>query len=303
MDTIRSLHYFVRAVELGSLSAVAREQGTTQPTVSKIVAALEKELGTRLLERSTASLAPTPAGRRFYERATQLLAEYEEAVADARGDAAAMRGLLRVNAPVALGQFHLNALVLAFLDLHPQVEVELTLNDRIADLVEEGIDVALRLGGPLPPDAVALAVAVSPRLLVAAPSYLERRSAPRTPQQLAAHDYLRFAWLPGGDVVELHAGAQSVAVTTAGRYRVNNALAIRDSLLAGAGIGLCPEWLVHDLLADGRLRHVLPRWTGTPQQVQLLYPGRRYVPARVRAFAGFIGERLLALPGFAAPVP
>ncbi|GGY51146.1 LysR family transcriptional regulator [Pseudoduganella albidiflava] len=296
MDTIRSLQFFVRAVELGSLSAVAREEGTTQPTVSKVIAALEREVGARLLERSTTSLAPTAEGRRFHERARGLLAEFDAAVTEARGGGAALRGLLRVSAPVALGQFRLNALVLEFLALHPAIELELILNDRMVDLVEEGVDVAVRLGGDLPGDMVARKVAVSARLLVAAPAYLARHAPPRTPDQLAQHEQVRFAWLPAGDVVTLHDGSRSVAVTVKSRYRVNHALAIRDSLAQGAGIGLCPAWLVGDLLDAGTLQPVLPGWHGTPQEVHLL--AGRHRSARARALIDFLGARLPALPGF-----
>jgi DNA-binding transcriptional LysR family regulator len=299
MDTIRSLQYFVRAVELGSLSAVAREQGTTQPTVSKIIAALEREVGARLLERSTTSLSPTVEGRRFHERARGLLAEFDAAVSEARGGGKTLRGPLRVSAPVALGQFRLNALVLEFLALHPGIELELILNDRMVDLVEEGVDVAVRLGGALPPDVVAHPVAVSPRLLVAAPAYLERRPAPAMPEGLAEHEQVRFAWLPAGDLVRLHDGARTVDVAVSSRYRVNHALAIRDSLVLGAGIGLCPEWLIGDLLAAGALQRVLPGWHGMPQPVHLL--AGRHRNARARAFADFLGARLALLPGFRAP--
>jgi DNA-binding transcriptional LysR family regulator len=301
MDTIRSLHYFVRAIELGSLSAVAREQGTTQPTVSKIVAALEEDLGVRLLERSTASLSPTVQGRRFYERAKGILEEYEEAVADVKGDTAGATGLLRVNAPVALGQFRLNAIVQEFLNQYPGMEIELVLNDRMADLVEEGVDVALRLGSELPPNAIARRVAVSPRYLVAAPSYLHVHGTPKQPEDLAQHEYIRFAWLSTGDDVTLHDWERTVTVRTHGRFRVNNALAIRDTLAAGAGIGLCPAWLVDDLLKARKLRHVLRPWQGEAQEVHLLYPTRRYQPLRARLFMDFVQQRLAALPGFGQP--
>ena len=292
MDTIRSLQYFVRAVELGSLSAVAREHGTTQPTVSKIVAALEDSLGVRLLERSTASLSPTVQGRRFYERSKGVLEEYAEAVADARGETQTASGLLRVNAPVALGQFRLNALVQEFLAQYPAMEIELILNDRMVDLVEEGVDVALRLGSELPPNAIARKVASWPRWLVASPAYLKGRTALKEPEDLAAHDYIRFAWLSTGDKVELHNGARSVQVETHGRYRVNNALAIRDSLAMGAGIGLCPAWLVEDLLAARKLKRVLPQWQGQAQELSLLYPSRRHQPLRARLFMDFLQARL-----------
>lgn len=291
MDTLRSLQCFVRAVELGSLSAVAREQHTTQSNISKIVAALEEDLGVRLLERSTASLSPTVPGRRFYERARGVLEEYADAVADVRGESAAASGLLRINAPVALGQFRLNGFVQEFLRQYPGIEVELILNDRMVDMVEEGVDIAVRLGGELPPNVVARRIGASPRLLVAAPAYLKAHGTPQAPQDLAAHEYIRFAWASSGDALELTDGTRSVTVATHGRYRVNNALAIRDTLAAGGGIGLCPEWLVQDLLAQRKLRRVLRDWQGSAQELHLLYPSRRYLPHRVRLMLDFLQQR------------
>jgi DNA-binding transcriptional LysR family regulator len=298
MDTIRSLQYFVRAVELGSLSAVAREHGTTQPTVSKVVAALEDSLGVRLLERSTASLSPTVQGQRFYERTKGVLEDYAEAVADARGETQTASGLLRVNAPVALGQFRLNALVQEFLAQYPEMEIELILNDRMVDLVEEGVDIALRLGSELPPNAIARKIASSPRWLVASPAYLSSRPRLRQPEDLAGHDYIRFAWLSPGGMVELRNGERSVRIETRGRYRVNNALAIRESLEMGAGIGLCPAWLVQDLLASEQLVRVLPAWHGAAQDLSLIYPSRRHQPLRARLFMNFLRERLPQQAGF-----
>lgn len=298
MDTLRSLQCFVRAVELGSLSAVAREQHTTQSNISKIVAALEDDLGVRLLERSTASLSPTMPGRRFYERARGVLEEYADAVADARGETAAATGLLRINAPVALGQFCLNAYVRDFLQQYPGMEVELILNDRMVDLVEEGVDIAVRLGSDLPPNAIARRAGMSPRFLVAAPAYLKAHGTPQTPAQLADHEYIRFAWSSAGGKLELSDGEHSVTVATHGRYRINNALAIRDALAAGEGIGLCPEWLVHDLLAQRKLRRVLRDWQGPGQELNLLYPSRRYLPHRVRLMLDYLQQRFAAQAGF-----
>lgn len=302
MDTLRAMRAFVRAVDLGTLSAAAREQGLSQPALSKIVAALEKDMSVRLLERSTIRVVPTEQGKRFYERATRVLEEYAEAVADARGQTETPAGFLRVNAPVALGQFRLNALILEFLDAYPDIQVELILNDRFIDLVEEGVDVALRLGGTLPPNAVARKAAASPRGLVAAPAYLAARGKPRTPDDLAAHEYVRFAWLATGDTLELRDGATRATVQTQGRLRVNNALAIREALARGAGIGLCPDWLVHDLLASGELLRVLPAWSASPQEAFLIYPSRRYQSLRARLLIQFLAERLGKLPGMQAAV-
>lgn len=298
MDTLRSLQCFVRAVELGSLSAVAREQHTTQSNISKIIAALEEELGVRLLERSTAGLSPTMPGRRFYERARGVLEEYADAVADVRSETASAGGLLRINAPVALGQFCLNGCLKDFLQQYPGIEVELILNDRMVDLVEEGVDIAVRLGSSLPPNVVARRVGASKRVLVAAPGYLKSRGTPQAPEELADHEYIRFAWSPSGDVLELDDGERSVTVATHGRYRVNNALAIREALAAGGGIGLCPEWLVQDLLAQRKLRRVLPRWQGQEQELHLLYPSRRYLPHRVRLMLDYLQQRFARQAGF-----
>jgi DNA-binding transcriptional LysR family regulator len=302
MDTIRSLRCFVRAVELGSLSAVAREEGTTQPTVSKLMAALERELGVRLLERSTTSLQPTPQGSRFYQRALGVLAEYQEAVADARGQTDTPAGLVRVNAPSAFGQFCLNALLAPFLDQYPQVDIELILDDRMVDLVKEGVDIAVRQGRELPPDAVARMAGVSPRQLVAAPDYLRAHGTPQQPQDLTRFDYIRFAWLVDGDLLTLQRGERVETIHTRGRYRVNNALAIRASLAAGGGIGLCPLWLVQDLLDSGALVRVLPEWQGQPQPLHLLSPSRRYQPLRARLLLDHLATEVARLPGYATPL-
>ncbi|WP_024869260.1 LysR family transcriptional regulator [Pseudoxanthomonas suwonensis] len=300
MDMLRAMQVFVRVVELGSLSAAARERHTTQPTVSKLVAALEDRLGVRLLERSTTHVVPTEQGRRFHERARRLLEDFDSAVADARGLTETPAGLLRITAPVSLGVLRLNRLVQAFMHDHPGLEVELILNDRMVDLVEDGMDVAIRIGGQLPPSMVARKIAVSTRQLVAAPSYLQAHPAIAHPDDVAAHNYLRFAW--ASDQVELR-GADGAQVTLqlSGRYRINNSLAIRDSLLTGAGIGLAPGWLVQDLVDAGQLAVVLPDWQAPPHEAFVLYPSRRHQPARVREFVRFIGERLAREPGLAVP--
>ncbi|MCP1444855.1 DNA-binding transcriptional LysR family regulator [Pseudomonas sp. GGS8] len=299
MDSLKAMHCFVRAVELGSLSSAARELGSTQPTVSKLVAALEKQLGARLLIRGTSGLIPTEPGKRFYERAKGVLEEYGEAVADVRGLTERPEGLLRVNVPVSLGVLRLNALLLSFMAQYPAIEVELILNDRFVDLTEENVDLALRLGGSLPPNAVARRIATSPRYLVAAPEYLRKHSPLKTPADLSEHNFLRFAWLTAGDRLELTGPlGEQVSVTTQGRYRTNSSLAIRDGLLQGAGLCITPAWLVSDLLESGQLVRVLPDWSGPSNDAFLIYPERRYRPLRTRLFMQYLAERVAQLPGF-----
>lgn len=284
---------FVRAVELGSLSAVAREFGTTQPTISKIVAGLEAEMGARLLTRTTTALSCTEQGERFYVRARQMVDAYDEAKADVRGLIERPEGRLRVAAPVSFGVLHLNALALVFMERYPDIEIDVTLNDRFIDLAAEGVDVALRIGGDLPQDVVARHVAAFERTVVASPAYLQTHAKIRRVDDIAKHAYLRFAWSTEGDTLTLsHRDGRTISVDTRARYRVNNSLAIRDSLLAGAGIGLAPDWLVGDLLANGRLQRVLPAWRASPHQLFVLYPPRRYQPLRARLFIEYITARL-----------
>ncbi|MGY4815065.1 LysR substrate-binding domain-containing protein [Pseudomonas chlororaphis subsp. piscium] len=301
MDSLKAMHCFVRAVELGSLSSAARELGSTQPTVSKLVAALEKQLGTRLLTRGTSGLTPTEQGKRFYERAKAVLEEYSEAVAEVRGLTERPEGVLRVNVPVSLGVLHLNALLLAFMAQYPDIEVELILNDRFVDLTEENVDLALRLGGDLPPNAIARRIATSPRYLVAAPEYLHQHAPLNDPADLSAHHFLRFAWLSSGDRLELSGpSGEKVSVTTQGRYRSNSSLAIRDGVLQSAGLCITPAWLVSDLLESGQLVRVLPDWRGPANEAFLIYPERRYRPLRVRLLMEYLAERVPQLPGFIA---
>ena len=295
MDTLRTLEAFARSVELGSLSNAARALGTTQPTVSKLITQLEHSLGVRLLRRTAAGLSLTEEGRRFHERARRMLEDYEEAVVDGRAGIQQPRGVLRVSAPVTLGQRHLNAMMVEFLKRYPDIELELLLDDRFVDPVEERIDVALRIGGVLPQHLVARRLGAWPRVLVASPAYVAVRGKPGTPQKLLGHDYLRYA--PGDDGVLLQGPDGLVSVPVRSRYRVNNAVALLDSVLDGAGISLQPVWMVAELLKQGRLVRVLARYTGPVQEAHLLYAPSRRQPLRVRVLVDFLIERMAQLPG------
>ena len=295
------MRLFTRAVELGSFSAVAREENISQPTVSKMIAALERHLQVRLLERTTTSLTLTEEGKRFYERSKRMIEEYIDAVADARGQTHMFVGALRINAPVGLGELRLNALMLEFLAKYPEIEIELILNDRVIDLVEEGVDVAIRLGGELPPNIIARNIAFSPRVLVATREYVERAPQINKPEDLAQHEYFRFAGLAFGSQLEFSNTTEKVMVLTKGRYRVNSSLALRECFLEGKGLGSAPAWLVQDLIDAGDLIRLLPNWEMMSQQVHLVYPSRKYQPQRTRALLQFMAERIPKLPGFHAP--
>jgi DNA-binding transcriptional LysR family regulator len=290
MDTLHAMRSFVRVLELGSLSSAAREAGTTQPTVSKLLAQLERQLKVRLFERSTRGLSPTEQGKRFYHDARLVLEQFDAAVSGVQGMNGQASGLLRINAPVALGQYRINAMVQQFLAEHAGIEIELILNDRFVDLVEEGVDVAFRLGGTLPPEAIGRHLARVERFLVASPAYLEARGMPSMVNDLASHDFVRFAWTPG-NTIELFRAGEQAQLPAPSRFRVNNALAIREALLLGTGIGICPDWLVRDLLDNGKLVRVLDGWSARHQDLYLLYPSRQYQPLRSRLFIDFIVGR------------
>ena len=301
MDQLKGMRVFVRVVELGSLSAAARDAQTTQPTVSKTITNLEAAIGARLLERNTAGLTVTPAGRRFYDRAKRVLDAYEEAVSDVHGELEQPAGVLRISAPVGIGQVHLSAAIQQFLLAHPNVQVELMLNDRLIDLIEEGVDLALRLGGTLPSHLIARKIATSPRILVASPGYLARHGEPRAISDLAGHNFVRFAGLPGGNRVRFQRQGETAQVEVYGRFHVNNSLAVRECLESGFALGAAPLWLVGDALRSGGLVRILPEWQAAPHEVHLLYPSRRFMPLRTRAFIEFLEAKVPTWAGLEVP--
>jgi len=302
MDTLRAMRTFVRTLELGSLSAAARELGITQPTVSKLLAQLEQHLAVRLFQRSTRGLSPTDQGRQFYLDAKLVLDGFDAAVGTVQGMTGQVSGLLRINAPVGLGQLRINAIVGRFLAAHPAVEIELVLDDRYIDMVAEGVDIAFRLGGPLPPDVTGRHLATVPRFLAASPTYLQQRGEPEQPADLTGHDFVRFAWTPG-TTIDLYRGDQALQVPVRSRYRVNNALAIREALVLDGGIAICPDWLIHDLLSSGALVQVLPDWMARSQDLYVLAPSRHYQPLRVKAFIDFAVDQFSQIGGFHIAAP
>jgi DNA-binding transcriptional LysR family regulator len=291
MDTLRAMKALLRTVDLGSLSAAARSLGTTQPTISKLLTDLERQAGAKLLERSSTRIRTTPEGERFIETSRRMVDDYEEALLDVQGLRADPTGLVRLAAPVALGQCWLNPLVPAFLDRHPDMEIEVMLEDRFVDLVEERIDVALRIGGDLPPNVVARPVGRWPRHLVASPSYLKHHGHPHHPSDLSRHKFLQYAGGAGGEI-ELSSATGTITAEVRSRYRINSAVALLHSVDAGMGISLMPTWMVASRIRDGRLVRVLPLWSGPTQVAHVLFQPRRRQPARVAVLLDFMLSEL-----------
>ncbi|MDH2309084.1 LysR substrate-binding domain-containing protein [Methylobacterium brachiatum] len=290
MDRLDELALFVAIIDAGSLAGAARRSRRSAAAATRALASLETRAGTRLVERTTRRLAPTPAGLELAERARSLLAGYEAAVSGAAGDA--VRGLVRVTAPVLFGRKHVAPIVSGFLDAYAEVQVELVLADRNLDLVEEGIDVALRIGQLAESRLVARRVGQVREVVVASPSYLAARGTPRTPADLSDHDTI--LGMVRANLREWRFGANRVRL--APRLIVNEIEAALIAARAGRGIARVLSYQTAEDIAAGRLVRLLAAHEPPPMPVQLVTPSQRLRPARVNAFLDYATEALRTLP-------
>jgi DNA-binding transcriptional LysR family regulator len=291
MDKLRAMHTFVTIVDAGSLTAAARSLGSSLPAVVRLLAALEQALGARLLTRTTRRLTLTEAGRHYLERCRQVLGLVNEAEAELRAEQTEPQGLLRVTAPVLFGTRHVAAGITAFIQRYPAVRVDALLLDRVVNLVEEGVDVGVRIGSLDDSSLIARPVASMRRLTVAAPSYLARRGTPQHPRDLAGHDCIRGAIISASPwTYQLDGKRLSVPVT--GSLGVNQALAALQACVAGLAVGCFFAYQIAPELASGALRVLLARFEPPAEPVQLVYPEARLLPARTRAFVELMREHL-----------
>lgn len=296
MDRLTAMQTFVRVVESGSFTAVAREMHSTQSAVSKQVAALEKQLGARLLSRSTRSLALTEAGERYFEQARRLVAEVAEAEATLRQGEQQLSGWLRVAASVGFGRLRVLPLVQQFMAQHPGVRIDLRLHDGFIDLVEHGIDLAVRIGELADSSLVARRVATSRRAVLASRRYLQSLPralrTPRTPEDLLKLDCIVYTELATGNAWRFVAGPRApvaagteVTLRAQGSFQTNSTEAVRAAVLAGMGIGYVPTWLLAEELAAGQVCELLPHWSAPTLPLHLVSPAQRRQSAKVRAFS------------------
>lgn len=298
MDRFSAMEVFVRIVETGSLSAAARKLATTQPSVSRQLRELERRLKIQLLRRSTRHVSLTEGGRGYYEDCKRILADVDAAEGNLGSLRTNLQGTLRVNTSVALGVDYVAPLACAFQQRHPELAVDLTLNERFVDLVEEGIDVAIRFGPIRDESLVVRELATTQRLTVAAPAYLRRHGAPSRPEDLPSHVCVAFNYAPAAEWSYRGArGEVRVKVTSA--FRSNNGHAIRGAILAGLGIGWLPEALIHRQLKGGKLKALLPGYVMPPLEVHAVYSSARHMPMKVRAFLEYLDQQFRGLPGFA----
>ena len=283
---------FVRVVDAGSFSAAARQWGRSKAVVSKYVNALENHLGVELLRRTTRSLSLTEAGRAYRERCADVLGEIEALEVSLREGVAAPRGPVRVTAPPSLASHYLDVMTKDFLARFPEVTLDLDLTHRMIDLVEENIDVAIRVTDPRDSSLVSRRIAPVAIVAVAAPSYLRRRGVPKKPADLREHDCLVDTNFRDQQRWRFQTNAKAETVTVNGPLRVNNPDAIRDLAIAGLGIGLVPDFVATEALRKGKLRQVLPDTVALRWSILAVYPRRRYLPLRVRAYVDHLVERM-----------
>jgi DNA-binding transcriptional LysR family regulator len=288
MDRLTSMKVFAMVVENSSFARAAARLGVTTSMVTKHVGRLEAHLGVRLINRTTRRLGLTEAGAAYHERCVQLLADLEETEASVGAHARSPRGLLRVTAPAEFAGLHLGRPIALFLSRQPEVRVDLNTSNRIVDLIDDGFDCALRISPRLDSRLVARKLATSRLVACASPAYLRRHGTPRTPAALAKHACVCFSEPAPMTDWEYTGKAQSGTVKLADRLRTNQSLVLLDAALDAQGVALLPTFLAGPALAAGTLRRVLPDLDFGSRSIFLVYPHRKLLSAKVRAFVEFM---------------
>jgi DNA-binding transcriptional LysR family regulator len=293
MDKLRAMQIFVQIVESGSLTAAADSMRMSPPTVVRSLAALERATGVRLLNRTTRRLSLTDEGREYYERCKRVLGEIDEAEAALSARRALPRGRLRITASVMYGRLRVAPIVAEFLQRHPGVEIELLLLDRVVDLVEEGIDLGVRIAQLPESSVVAVAVGETRRITCASPAYLKRAGVPKVPRDLAQHRCIAFSGLSsGGEWMLGHGRGERVRVRPV--LTTNQVDAAVDACVRGLGCGQFLSYQVQGLLAAGALRRLLPDHEPPALPIHVVYPHGRLLSPNVRAFVDFAVPKLRA---------
>jgi len=292
MDRADGIAVFVEVADRGSFAEAARRLGRSPAAVTRAVAELESRLGVRLLTRTTRAVSTTEAGQRFLGGARRVLADLEEIERAAAGEGTAPRGELRLTAPILFGRLHVLPIVTEFLDRFPEVLVALTLLDRTVDLVDEGFDIAVRIGVLAESSAVATRVGSVRRIVVASPDYLARRGTPQVPADLEAHAVVAFSGIAGVEHWLFRAATGEVSIAIQPRLVVTTAEAAMDAARTGVGLTRVLSYQAADDVARGSLLRVLPAYEGDEVPIHLVYPGGRHPPPKLRAFLDFTTPRL-----------
>jgi DNA-binding transcriptional LysR family regulator len=291
MDHLAGMAVFAKVVEARSFTAAAEQLGLSKSAVSKQISRLEDRLGIRLLNRTTRRLSLTEAGAAYYERCARIVAEAEEADLAITHLQAEPRGVLLINAPMSFGIAHVAPAIPDFLARYPELRVDMSLNDRIVDLIDEGFDLAIRIGALADSSLIARRLAESRMVAVAAPDYLKRHGMPKRPEDLKRHNCLSYSYMPQERQwrFETEAGLRPVAVK--GSFRANNGDAVRAAAVAGLGIAVLPSFIVGPDIRSGLLTPLLQDRMPLTTIVHAVYPHNRHLTVKVRAFVDFLADR------------
>ncbi|MDY7533887.1 LysR family transcriptional regulator [Pseudomonas sp. Bout1] len=293
MDRLAAMETYVYVVETGSFSAAARRLDVGQPAISKTIAQLEEHLGVRLLIRSTRGLTPTEAGTLFFEHAKKVIEGANEAELAARGSAAGLTGTLRISAATTFARLHILTHLGEFLALHPLLDVDLRLDDRSMNLIEEGIDVALRMGDLSDSNLTARKIAQCRRFVMATPAYFQRRGVPDSPANLVDHEAVIYTLGGGGTAWSFKKAGAEQPVVLRGRIRVSAAEGVRTAVLSNYCLTVSSEWMFTPELASGEVVAVLGDWSLPDLNLWAIFPTGRMASAKARAFVDFV-EQLMA---------
>jgi DNA-binding transcriptional LysR family regulator len=293
-DRLELMQTLVRIVEAGSLSAAAAQLGTTQPTVSRRLQALERMLGAKLLQRSTHAMQLTEEGQRCFAHAKELLQNWDAFEADLRGSTDVPEGTLRVVVPHAMGQQQLVGPLADYLQRHPRVAVEWLLHDRTPDFIADGIDCAIHVGAVDDPSVVAVKLAEIPRIVVAAPAVLGDAALPAHAAELAALPWLALRTFYRNDITLRHTDGTQQRLALTPRMSTDSLYALRSAALLGLGVCVASSWAVAEDVAQGRLLHLLPAWRAEPLPIYLVYPYAHFYPAKLRRFVDILRPALIA---------
>ena len=284
------MHIFTAVVETRAFTQAADKLDISRAAVSKHVADLEAQLGGRLLNRTTRSVSLTEAGSAYYDRCRQILDDIDDAECLVNGLSSEPRGTLRINAPMSFGTRHFAPLVAGFCARNPRIDVDLTLNDRLIDMVDEGYDLLVRIAHPSDSSLVARRISNSQSVLAASPAYLDRAGRPEVPADLATHQCLRYSYAWSSQNWQLREGEKTFDVAVQGPLTANNGDVLCGAAIAGMGICRLPTFICGEALERGELELVLPGYTPPAEGIYLVYPSKRFLSAKVRQFIDFIVE-------------
>jgi len=292
MNVLLSMKVFRRVAETENFSEVARELNLSQPSVSKHVAALEKHLNTKLLNRSTRQLNLTDIGKQYYKHCAHILDELLEIETTLGKQQAVPTGTLRINVPVTFGELDIVPHLWEFLAEYPELNIDLIMDDHYIDLVKEGVDLSIRIGPLTDSSLIARKIGDSPRVTVASLDYLAEYGEPETLQDLDAHKCIVYTLLTTRNEWHFSGPNGQESIRVNGRFSVNNPRSIRQAVLAGQGIAVTPIWLMGEYLESGQVKVILDNFEPTPLEIHAVYPERHFVPAKVRLFIEYIKEKL-----------